>query len=116
MFIFHGAPKLFGGPESWKSLGMASAAVGIKFLPILWGLLAAVTEFVGGICLILGIFFRPACIFLTIVMVVAASMHLNKGDGLFGASHAVEDGIVFLSLIFIGPGRYSLDERLKPHS
>lgn len=110
MFIFHGAPKIFGGPESWKSLGMAAASVGINFIPILWGLLAAISEFVGGICLILGLFFRPACIFLTIVMAVAASMHLNKGDGLSGASHAIEDGIVFLSLIFIGPGKYSLDE------
>jgi len=52
---------------------------------------------------------------LTINMIVATSMHLNRGDGLGGASHAIEDGIVFLSLILIGPGKYSLDEKLKPY-
>ena len=38
-------------------------------------------------------------------------MHLGKGDGLMGASHAIEAGILFLSLILIGPGRYSLNGR-----
>jgi putative oxidoreductase len=28
---------------------------------------------------------------------------------LVAASHAIEVGIVFLSLIFIGPGKYSVD-------
>jgi putative oxidoreductase len=40
-------------------------------------------------------------------------MHLSKGDGLSVASHAIENGIVFFSLIFIGPGRLSLDEKFK---
>ena len=35
-------------------------------------------------------------------MLVAAISHLSKGDGLGGASHAIELGIVFLSLILIG--------------
>ncbi|RZK26274.1 MAG: DoxX family protein, partial [Flavobacterium sp.] len=28
-----------------------------------------------------------------------------------GASHAIELGIVFFSLIFIGPGKYSVDKK-----
>ena len=47
--------------------------------------------------------------------VVAAISHLSRGDGLSGASHAIELGIVFLSLILIGAGKYSLDEKLRPH-
>ena len=113
MFIFHGAPKLFGGPEKWGMLGMAMSSLGIQFMPVFWGFMASVSEFFGGICLILGLFFRPACILLTITMAVATSMHLGRGDGLRGASHALENGIVFLSLILIGPGKYSVDERLK---
>lgn len=111
MFLYHGAPKIFGGPEKWERVGMAMASVGINFFPILWGFMAAFSEFFGGICIILGLFFRPACILLTITMAVAASMHLSKGDGLGVASHAIEDGIVFLSLILIGPGKYSFEEK-----
>ena len=115
MFLFHGAPKLFGGPEKWEQIGMAMQTLGIGFIPTFWGLLAAISEFIGGVCLILGLFFRPACILLTITMMVAAISHLSRGDGLAGASHAIEVGIVFLSFILIGAGKYSLDEKLNPH-
>ena len=114
MFIFHGAPKMFGGPERWERIGASMASVGIEFVPVFWGFMASFSEFIGGICIILGLFFRPACILLTITMTIAASGHLSRGDGLRGAAHAIEDGIVFLSLIFVGPGKYSLDEWLKP--
>jgi putative oxidoreductase len=114
MFIFHGAPKMFGGPEGWERIGASMAIVGIKFLPVFWGFMASFSEFIGGICIILGLFFRPACILLTITMTIAASGHLSRGEGLRRAAHAIENGIVFLSLIFIGPGKYSLDEWLKP--
>jgi len=113
MFMFHGAPKMFGGPERWAKLGMATGNFGIDFFPALWGFMAAFSEFFGGILLILGLFFRPACILLAITMIVAAGYHIGKGDGLLGASHAIENGIVLLSLILIGPGKISLDERLS---
>ena len=113
MFLFHGAPKLFGGTEKWEKVGAAMGSIGIQFMPVFWGFMAAISEFFGGICIVLGLFFRPACILLTITMAVAASRHLGKGEGLGGASHAIEDGIVFLSLILIGPGKYSLDEKLS---
>ncbi len=113
MFIFHGAPKMFGGPERWEMIGASMASVGIKFVPVFWGFMASFSEFIGGICIILGLFFRPMCILLTITMIVAAYGPLSRGDGLRRAAHAIEDGIVFLSLIFIGPGKYSLDEWLK---
>ncbi len=113
-FIFHGAPKMFGGPEIWERVGASMAIVGIKFVPVFWGFMASFSEFIGGICIILGLFFRPACILLAITMTIAASGHLSRGEGRRRAAHAIENGIVFLSLIFIGPGKYSLDEWLKP--
>ena len=113
MYIFHGAPKMFGGPERWGKLGTAMSNFGIDFLPAFWGFMAAFSEFFGGILLILGLFFRPACILLTITMIVAAGFHIGRGDGFPGASHAIENGIVLLSLILIGPGKISLDKRLS---
>ena len=116
LFLFHGLPKLFGGPEKWERLGGAMATFGITFLPAFWGFMAAISEALGGICLILGLFMRPACILLTITMLVAAASHLSRGEGLGGAAHALKAGIVFLSLILIGPGKYSLDEKLSSDS
>ena len=113
MFLVHGFPKLFGGPERWERIGGAMGSLGITFLPAFWGFMAAISEALGGICLILGLFVRPACILLTITMLVATASHLSRGDGLKGAAHAIEVGIVFLSLILIGPGKYSLDEKLN---
>lgn len=113
MFILHGYPKIMGGAQVWNGLGQAMAVLGITFSPGFWGFMAAFSELVGGIALVLGLFIRPFCALLTITMVVAAGMHLAKGDGIMGASHAIELAIVFVSLIFLGPGKYSLGELAK---
>ena len=113
MFLFHGVPKLMGGPAVWKKLGGAMAYFGIKFAPTFFGFMAAFAEAIGGCCFILGLFYRPACILLGITMIVAANFHLGKGDGLKGASHAIELGIIFWSMILIGPGAYSMDQKFR---
>ncbi len=111
MFMYHGWPKLMGGVVTWEKIGAAVGNFGITVYPVVFGFLAALSESLGGLILILGIFFRPACFFLLTVMVVAATMHLKSGDGLNVASHAIELGVVFLSLIFIGPGVYSFERK-----
>lgn len=111
MFIIHGFPKLAGGPDGWTGLGGSMKVIGINFLPIFWGFMAAATETFGGFLLIVGLFYRPACILLVFTMIIAALVHFGKGDGLGGASHAIEMGIVFFSLILIGPGKYSVDKK-----
>lgn len=113
MMIFHGAPKMFGGPERWEGTGKAMAVIGINFLPVLWGFLASFAEFAGGIFIIFGLFFRPMSFMIFFTMLIASLRGLSRGNGLRGAAHSIEVGIVFLSLIFIGPGKYSLDELLK---
>ncbi len=112
MFLSHGVPKLLAGPELWGKVGMAMGNLGIHAYPVVWGFLAACSESVGGVLLALGLFTRVACVFLTATMTVAAIMHLSQGDGLTVASHAIEAGIVFFSLLFIGPGAWSLDRRV----
>jgi len=111
MFIIHGFPKLAGGPDGWVKLGGSMKVAGIDFLPVFWGFMAAVSETFGGFLLIVGLFFRPALILLIITMIIAALVHFAKGDGLSGASHAIELGIVFFGLLFIGPGKYSVDKK-----
>jgi putative oxidoreductase len=109
MFLMvHGGPKLLGGPETWSKVGMAMSTFGISFAPVFWGFMAAVSEGIGGLCLMLGVLMRPAAALMAITMVVASTMHVAAGDGLPKASHAIEAAIVFLGLAFTGPGRYRL--------
>lgn len=112
MFVVaHGFPKLVGGPAKWAVVGGAMSYLGIKAVPALWGFLATVAELGGGILLILGKWVRPASAALFFTMIVAATMHMLKGDGLGPASHAIEAAILFVGLIFLGGGRYGLDRR-----
>jgi putative oxidoreductase len=111
MFIFHGYPKLLGGVSMWERLGGSTKYIGIHFLPAVWGFLCAATETFGGFLLILGLAFRPVCILLLINLVVAALSQIGAGGGLMDASHAIEDAIMFAGLLFVGPGRYSVDKK-----
>ncbi|GAA4387116.1 hypothetical protein GCM10023186_32430 [Hymenobacter koreensis] len=114
MFVLHGYPKLMGGPEKWLGLGGEMKYLGIQFAPTFWGFMAAVSETIGGQLLLLGLFFRWACVALLLTMIVAAISHIGAGDGFGGYSHAVESAVLFLALAFIGPGRFSVDQVLFP--
>lgn len=111
MMVVHGFPKLTGGPEKWISVGSAMEKLGVHGYHQAWGLAAALTECLGGLLLILGLAFRPACFLLLFTMFVAAFSHFSKGDDLAKASHAIELAFVFLGLFFIGPGSYSMDKK-----
>ena len=113
-FLAHGLPKLMEGPDLWIKLGKSMQFVGVGAYPIFWGLMAALSETLGGFLLLIGFCFRPACLFLLTTMAVATTMHFNTTPGDLiekwsVASHAIELGSVFLSLLLIGPGRFSVD-------
>ncbi|NOZ03708.1 MAG: DoxX family membrane protein [FCB group bacterium] len=111
MFVLHGYPKLFGGVATWADIGAKGVgSFGLELHYAFWGFLAAISEFGGGILLILGLFFRIALIFLLLTMVAAAGFHIITGQG--SPYHAMEAGILFFSLLWIGPGEYSLDAKL----
>jgi putative oxidoreductase len=105
----HGWHKLAGGMHAWREIGLATHYVGVRFAPVFWGLMAALSETLGCALFILGFLFRPACLMLLITLSVASAMHMGKGQGLEIASHAIELAILFFSLLFIGPGKYSID-------
>ena len=112
MMMAHGFPKLAGGPDMWTKIGGNMSVVGIDFFPLGWGFMAAATESIGGLFLLLGLFFRPAALLLLFTMIIASLVHLSDPkQGFMDASHAIELGIVFLGLVFIGPGKYSIDKK-----
>ncbi len=110
MFVFmHGLPKIAGGVEKWRALGGAfNRLIGVTFLPQFWGFAASTAEFGGGLCLIAGIFFRPACAAMAFTMAVAVAAVFRGGYGWEGATHPLELGIVLVALFLTGPGRFTL--------
>lgn len=109
MFMWHGWPKIIGGPERWAGLGKAVGTFGIEFAPGFWGFMASFAEFGGGLLFAVGLFYRPACFLLFTNMMVAFASQMLDGKGLQKASQALEDGLSFFAAAFIGPGKYSLD-------
>jgi putative oxidoreductase len=112
-FIAHGVPKLLGGEEAWVRYGQALNNLGIDFGYKYFGLGAGLAEAGGGLLILLGLFTRLACLPMLFTMIVATTMHLEKGQGFGGAAHAIEDGVMFLALLITGAGRYSLDHKLS---
>ncbi len=111
MFCLHGLPKLAAGPKLWAGLGKEMIHLGIDFFPVFWGFMAAATEGIGGILLILGICHRPVCLLLAFTMIVASvKLHHDKADFQNAASRPIELAFVFASLAFIGPGKFSIDK------
>lgn len=109
-FVFtHGWAKISGGPEMWTKIGGAMAHIGITFAPTFWGFMASISEFGGGILLIFGLFTRPAAAFMAFTMVIASSQHLMKLDPWARAIYPMEMFSVFMALIFLGAGKYSID-------
>jgi putative oxidoreductase len=104
-FWYHGYPKLAGGPETWERIGNAVANVGITFAHPAWGLAAALSECVGGLLFAAGLFFRPVCIALLGVMVMATIDQF--GREMPQPEHALKNAFVVAGLFFVGPGRYT---------
>jgi putative oxidoreductase len=110
-FLIHGLPKLGGGPEEWTKLGKNMEHLGIDIFPVFWGFMAAVSEGIGGLLLILGLFYRPVCLLLMFTMIVATIKEAApKGRDFKKYSHPLTLVFVFVGMACIGPGRFSIDK------
>ena len=110
MFVLaHGWPKLAAGVTHWKALGGAfTRLVGISVMPEFWGFLAMLAEFGGGLCLVAGVLFRPACALIFFTMSVAVLSIIRGGYGFGSASQPVELAIAVAALFLTGPGKFTL--------
>lgn len=118
IFFAHGAQKLlgwYGGPGLVQSMQTFTEHL---HLPAALAFLVIAGEFLGGIGLIVGLFTRPAALFIALTMVGAIAMvHLRHGLFLnwFGdkEGHGIEYHllVIALSLVVIvkGAGAFSLD-------
>ncbi len=107
MMILHGYGKVFGGvdklTERVESMGFPA--------PELFAWAAALSEFGGGILLIIGLFTRPAAIFVFFTMFTAA--FIRHFDDPFGKKElALTYMVLALVLLIAGPGRFGMDRQL----
>jgi putative oxidoreductase len=105
----YGMMKIQAGPEMWVMVGSAMTKLGITFGHVFFGFLASASEFFGGILLILGLFTRWAAAFMAFTMLMAFITHLSALDPWHVAMHPMELFAVFMGLLFLGAGRFSLD-------
>ena len=101
--MMHGWPKI-QNPTAWMPGGFPPYALAA----------AAVAEFVGGACLIVGLITPLWAAAAAGTMCVAISFHANKGDPYLskgGASYelAVAYLAICLLLVLTGPGKLSID-------
>jgi len=110
--IFHGWSKIAGGPGAWAKTGEIMEIFGLGFAPTFWGFMAGFAEFFCAIAVVVGFLTRPTAILLVINMFVASMAHYIGPYGIGGLEKAAIFGLVFLSFIFTGPGKYSIDEMM----
>jgi putative oxidoreductase len=110
IFIILIAPVIWDGRASWEHFGSAMRHLDFHSHYQFWGFLGAVLGCAGGVLMILGLFFR-----LGVVLTMAISLvHLvavwdSHGDFL-ARLPALEMTILLLSLLLVGPGKYSVDK------
>ncbi len=112
VFLAHGAQKLF-------SFGLSNVAATMSQmgfpLPYATGTVVSLLELLGGLALIGGALTRWASLLLAIEMFVAAFfVHLPQGFFMpNGMEFALTLCAATTTLVFVGPGRYAIDEWLE---
>ncbi|ATL46557.1 DoxX family protein [Chitinophaga caeni] len=111
LFIVFGIMKLAGGSATWEAVGGSMQLVGISAAPKFWGIVASLTELIGGISLLLGLYTRIGAILLLFTMIVAVLVKINFDGTLAGVASPLTMLIIMIFFAVGGSGRYSLDAR-----
>lgn len=106
---YHGYGKVFGGQA--EMMVPMVAKMGFPF-PKVFAWAAALSEFLGGICITIGLFTRPAAFFLFITMSVA-SFVAQKNAPLDAKELALAYWTISGALIFLGGGSFSVGNLVK---
>ncbi len=111
MITNHGWDKITGGSERWAGIGeFGMKHLGITFLPVFWGFMAAFSESIGALLIGLGFFTRIAAGLLMITMLVGANMHITTGKG--SPEMALAYACICAVFVIGGAGDFSLDKKL----
>ena len=109
LFILYLAPVLIGGGSAWAHFGAGARVFGIHSHYQLWGFLGALAGSVGGVLMIFGLFFRLG-VLLVLLLAVIHAVALTKASGFRIALPSIELCFVLAGILFVGPGKYSVDK------
>lgn len=100
-----------GWPKIQDPTGAAGMVEGLGFYPgELWSLLLAITEFVGGICILLGLLTRFWAAGAFLVLCTTTYFHwIVQAEGWRGAEYSVVWASIMLFFVIRGSNRHSLD-------
>ena len=115
IFTAHGLQKAFGMFSRPGVEGFSGMLSGLGFSPALfWAYVAAYTELICGLLLIIGLFTRPAAALLLVLILVAIyKVHLSKGLFLSngGFEYTLLIACVCIALIILGAGKFGITDR-----
>ena len=116
VFVMHGSQKLLGAFGGSGIVGFAGLLAKYGIEPhVLWAWVVAITEFVGGICILFGFLTRFWAAGLVIDMTVAV-VKVHLVNGFFwtkgGFEFVLTLGIIALVLLMTGPGAMSMDRAI----
>ena len=109
LFILLTGPVLLAGSSAWANFGSAVRNLGLHNHFQAWGFLGAFCGCLGGALMIFGLFFRPG-VLLLLLMTLIHLLGAFGGGALRADLAAVELALVLIGLLFLGPGKYSVDK------
>jgi putative oxidoreductase len=105
----HGYPKVFGGRVQGLAKGVAE--MGLP-MPELMAWAAALSEFVGGLLVVIGLATRPAAFLILVTMTVAAFI-AHGADPLSKKELALAYWTIAGTLVLTGAGPFALDHYVR---
>jgi putative oxidoreductase len=114
--IYHGYGKVipasgFHGGNTFSALDHHSHFVASLGLPYWLGYVSALTEFVGGIFILLGLLTRFAAFMIACNMLVAL-VTVNRHHGYSGSEYSLALLVIAIMLLFYGAGVLALDRKI----
>lgn len=109
LFIYIMRPVLLGGSSRWAGFGSAIRNLGLHSHFQIWGMVGSLLGCLSGALMIFGLFFRPGVLLVMTITLLHVIGALDGGT-LRGNLAAVELALILLGLLFVGPGKYSVDK------
>ena len=109
LFILYTAPVLMGGPTGWGHFGEGVKNFGIHSHFQTWGFVGALLGCVRAVLVIFGLIFRPGILVL-LLLAVGHAIGAKHASGFRNALPAIEICFVLAGILFVGPGKYSVDK------
>lgn len=110
LFVVLTGPVLLGGGGRWAAFGGGIRNLGLHSHFQMWGFLGALAGCVGAALMIFGLFFRPGVLLVLAITFVHTLGAIHGAGGYRAAMAAIELCLILVGLLFVGPGKYSVDK------